>query len=85
MEINIHKLRNRLLLTLPTQEIGKAPAMGPFNHQTDTVKCYSAFSDLLASYAALFSTYFYSVRLCHPTQLSAGDLPQVHELIAIAS
>ena len=58
--------------------------MGPSNYQTDVVECYSAFSALRASYAAFFSTYFSSVRLCQPTQFSVGDLPKAHELIAIA-
>ena len=58
---------------------------GPFDIQTDPVEFYVALSALLASWAAFFSRYFSSVRLCHPTQLSVGDRPHVHALIAIAS
>ena len=46
---------------------------------------YVALSALRASWAAFFSRYFSSVRLCQPTQLSVGDRPHVHALIAIAS
>jgi len=48
-------------------------------------KDYVAFSACRASWAAFFSRYFSSVRLCQPTQLSVGDRPHVHALIAIAS
>ena len=46
---------------------------------------YVALSALRASWAAFFSRYLSSVRLCQPTQLSVGDRPHVHALIAIAS
>ncbi|MDG1203920.1 MAG: hypothetical protein P8N51_00970, partial [Pseudomonadales bacterium] len=48
-------------------------------------KGYAALSALRASWAAFFSRYLSSVRLCQPTQLSVGDRPHVHALIAIAS
>ena len=46
---------------------------------------YVALSALRTSWAAFFFRYFFSVRLCQPTQLSVGDRPHVNALIAIAS